>query len=536
MQLWIAGNTVPDARANGMLCVPPQGGWPAAGSLSPDEAKDYVYKFLTGYSGTYADLIPDSEKDRAALIYGWDNWNDAHTRYPNAGAVLAAVYLNVCLVGKPLPEDFDGDVGSIAHDWPDQGDNEGRLIYAWDFHIDEWGGPGNAVPKLRARQALQVQKWSDKDQIWKIYNQWGEDLVFYFDPKANTWSANFDIGEWLNEHGNVIFTVSQAIFSAIASFFGVGAVIAATENAFRALAIACATGDPDKIASALLQALAAVEGLPGGADAVNQLAQAGQGITQDMMKSIVSTPLVAHGIAIVSTAMGDVNQIVAQADALRKMLNISDAQVAKASATAVANIRQQLIPPYLQPWFDRSFKLGGAAASIAVPFYAQGIWSLGTAYGVLLGQGSQHAARGINIGDTVLSAPGSSEATGGITATRSLLSAIGTSEATGGITALPPGASVLTPPSTGILGSTPSKPILVAVAGAVLGALAYYVPKSPVAKDKRVFGGFIAAGIVGALFVRNPSPPLPKLSTTPPPPDRAQNLLQPDVYATTQRY
>jgi hypothetical protein len=101
-------------------------------------------------------------------------------------------------------------------------------------------------------------------------------------------------------------------------------------------------------------------------------------------------------------------------------------------------------------------------------------------------------------------------------------------------------ASILYAPTPGVLGFAPVRPVAAAAAGVALGALSYFYAASPFRGDKRVAGGAVAVGILAAILLRKKTPPLPNVSSAPPPIDQRtsqqQSLFNLNPGATSQVY
>jgi hypothetical protein len=308
----------------------------------------------------------------------------------------ATLYLLAYFAGGNLPEDMIGELGS-AKDWPDQGDNLEQRIFSWGLKTVEWD---EKIPHYELRKVLQIQKWSAKDEKWRVYNQWGHDLTFEYDPVKRTWSAGADIGEWLNEHGKEIFTAFNVVFTAASAMTGYGTVISALQVTSKALAIAAATGDWNKIFEALKAAGATMAKLPGVAEFGKELEEAGL-VT---LKGVFNLDSATQAIfPIVAEAQGDIAKIKESAEKMRQLAAIGIEQVKTATKTVeqarqnIAEIRQNIIPPHLLPWFDKATTKGNVGQSgqlyapdHPVPYYAKGIWDTGYAAGTLLSTISAH--------------------------------------------------------------------------------------------------------------------------------------------------
>jgi hypothetical protein len=308
----------------------------------------------------------------------------------------ATLYLLAYFVGSPLPEDMLGELAS-APNWPNQGDNLEQRIFSWRLKTVEWD---SAIPHYELRKAMQIQKWNTKEEKWQVYNQWGHDLTFEYDPIKKTWSAGADVGEWLNAHGKEIFTAFNVVFTAASAMTGYGAVIGGIQAASKALAIAAATGDWNKIFEAIKAAGAAMAQLPGVAEFGQALADAGLVTLKGVFNLNSATQAI---FPIVAEAQGNLTKILDNAEKMRQLAASSLALVKAPTKTVeqmrtdIAEIRQNVIAPNLLPWFDKAVTKANAGQPVQqyapdhpVPYYAQGVWDAGVAAGTLLSSIAAH--------------------------------------------------------------------------------------------------------------------------------------------------
>jgi hypothetical protein len=124
----------------------------------------------------------------------------------------------------PLPEDeeFVSPPGSPAYAWPDATSTLERRIYAWRFDGDN------------LYKAMEIQKWDEKEQRWRIFNKWGQNLIWT--AKNSQWEAGWDLGDWVSQRradiANAIWLGFNAIISIVT--LGAGAAIAASYTAAQA--------------------------------------------------------------------------------------------------------------------------------------------------------------------------------------------------------------------------------------------------------------------------------------------------------------
>lgn len=125
------------------------------------------------------------------------------------------------LAGRTLPTDSEGDNPAIQ--WPDSGDTLERKIYFWDIE-----GSDSEITSGRGRvlQRMQLQKWSNKDQQWRVWNQWGQDLLFTRKGAADRWEAGWDLGTWFRQNeaafGQMMLRAMQSIALGVATVFSAG--------------------------------------------------------------------------------------------------------------------------------------------------------------------------------------------------------------------------------------------------------------------------------------------------------------------------
>jgi hypothetical protein len=393
---WVAGATPPDQRLIGWTPkIPP--GLPVAGSISPGDAGNVVFAYvkhlrdmkidpMTVFSGGFPDItgLPPSYMMHDGV------WTGAYD--------YATIYLLAYYANGPLPEDQIGELGT-APNWPDQGDNLEQQIFGWAAKTIGWDG---YVRHYELRKVLQVQKWSNKQNKWVVYNQWGQDLTYNQDPITQKWSAGADVGTWLNAHGAEIFAAYNAVFSAIAAMTGYGAVIGALQASMKALAITAATGNFDQIVKAIGNVAGVMAGLPGVAEFGAELLKAGGAVISDVFVGAVSRDVITAVLSAegkVETVVGKTKELMQFAEknlAALKQAGIPPAAwppgVLRTVTTIEADIkgvRENMTPDHLKPWFDRAVAKGRAALADniykpgqPVPYYAKGTWdqalSLGT--------------------------------------------------------------------------------------------------------------------------------------------------------------
>lgn len=222
--------------------------WPADPS-NPNEPHPAILENLVLFSGSMV-------KGAMGLLPA--TWRELSE---STQSNLRALWRNQ-LAGRSLPTDSEETNEAIQ--WPDAGDTLERKIYFWDIEGDRteiYNGRG------RVLQRMQLQKWSNKDQVWRVYNQWGQDLLFTRKGTADRWEAGWDLGTWLKQnevaiadairHGMQAVALGVAtIFSAGAAAPIVGAGIAAWEAEIRAFQF-LAKGD---IANATANMILAAQG------------------------------------------------------------------------------------------------------------------------------------------------------------------------------------------------------------------------------------------------------------------------------------
>jgi hypothetical protein len=408
--LWTPGATAPEFRMFDLVRRDPfslvsmwplksffTGGWPAVDQYSPEQISDLVFNFmqLVETLPDLAFLVPDQDKDRIARFYGRASWQDIYST-PGLVSALVALYCNVSLQSA-LPDDHQGTSQAIAVDWPNKGDNFEQVIYAWDIKVRGWGGKTGSIPHIQTTKVSQIQKWDTVNGAWKVYNQWGENLLFAYDPAQHTWSAGFNVQEWLDEHNQEIFTAWNIIFTAVSTIATLGfsasftaaattlGQIAALQASSRGLAVACASGSIDQIAGALVNVSNAIVGLPGGKQIVDSLKNAGAAAISDALSQG------RNSLAVILPAMSD-----AQGD-LSSAINKTLANASQLKSTVeqeIADVRASLIPDGLKPFFDKAVSQGTGAATrmflpnMPVPWYARSAWDIGAAYGAIAGNGS----------------------------------------------------------------------------------------------------------------------------------------------------
>lgn len=190
-----------------------------AGLVPPPEDLDRVALFapppINWPGGTFSWLDTTSDGPLPDGSYRDPTWQDvekAGTKIgrPDLDALATrsslAWWRHAYALG-PLPDDTETvDLpGSSSYNWP-EGDpsrwfqtvpNLRRDIYFWGFGKDG-----------RLYKHLQVQK-QDSNGVWHIFNQWGQDLTFVWQPETHQWIAGFDFGDWATQHKQDIISGLQ---------------------------------------------------------------------------------------------------------------------------------------------------------------------------------------------------------------------------------------------------------------------------------------------------------------------------------------
>lgn len=390
---WVAGATPPDQRLIGWTPkIPP--GFPIAGSISPGDAGNLVFDYVKKLRDAKIDpmtIFPGDFPDIAGLPPSYmmtdGVWDGAYD--------YATIYLLAYYANGPLPEDQIVQPSVTFHNWNDPGDNLEQQVFGWTAKTIGWDG---YVRHYELRKVLQVQSWSNKQNKWLVYNQWGQDLTYTQDPITGVWSAGADVGTWLNAHGAEIFAAYNAVFTAMAAMTGYGAVIGGLQAAMKSLAITAATGDWTQIIKAIGNVASVMAGLPGVAEFGNQLLQAGGAVISDVFVGPVSKDV----LQAVLSAEGKVEQVVSKtkelmqvaeksADVLRKAGFQSVSRTAGQIEDDIKAIRENLTPDHLKPWLDKAVAKGRAALADSmykpgqpVPYYAKGTWDQGISLGTMV--------------------------------------------------------------------------------------------------------------------------------------------------------
>jgi hypothetical protein len=342
---------------------------------------------------------PPQDLDRIAK-WARPAWSSAFAP-PSWNAVLEqnkAPYLNRVAALKlwkqahdlgALNEDAQGESPPGAtRDWPDAGKNDERRIYVWSFDDVR-------DPHTRVRKAMQIQKFDQAKGEWRIFNQWGQDLTFEWKPDKQKWEAGFNLGDWLSQHASEVLTGIQIAFWALATAVSFGAAGPAG---------AAAAG----VTSSLQQA--AVKGMEGLRDGdVNKLLSAIKDMQQQAGK-LADNPLFAKadlspalksfveskGAKFLADAFGSAKSValpdlVSRAHELFKSLGLSK----DAFKQEIANVRAQLVPPWLRTWFDKGVSAGIQAPTFrgAIPWYGQPFYDVGAVYGSALAEVGQKGSR-----------------------------------------------------------------------------------------------------------------------------------------------
>jgi hypothetical protein len=395
---WVAGATPPEQRLIGWAPkIPP--GLPIAGSISSGEAGDVVFAYVKKLRDAKIDpmtIFPGDFPDITGLPPSYMMHDGVWTgAYDYATIYLLAYYAN-----GPLPEDQIGQLGT-APNWPQQGDNLEQKVFSWAAKTIGWD---NYVRHYELRKVLQVQKWSNAQNKWVVYNQWGQDLTYNQDPITGVWSAGADVGTWLNAHGAEIFAVYNVVFTAIAAMTGYGAVIGGLQASMKALANVAAKGDWNQIVKAIGGVASAMANLPGVAEFGDALLKAGGSVISDVFVGAVSKDV----ITVVMSAESKVEKIVDKTKELMQIAETNLAALRQAGIPPAAwppgvlrtvgtieadikGVRENFTPDHLKPWFDKAVAKGRAALANnlfnpghPVPYYAQGIWDQGLTLGTMV--------------------------------------------------------------------------------------------------------------------------------------------------------
>lgn len=367
------GTTYPDART--LPTVPVQLvtlQLPAIGPAPPMVARVELPARIEDLD-TLAGLTGPPYKD-LEHGFGYDKWSDFVGAYGVLGQAKAASLFALFRAFGALPEDaqFQDDASQPWYGWPSGSDHLTREIFVWAY------GP-NAL-----YQQMQVQKYDERAQRWRVFNKWGQDLMFARARGSDAWTAGWDFGDWFVQHAQEFGQAMQLAVSAVIAVMSFGAgtpIVAATaaamavQRAFVAAMTGIATGDFGAAMAGFVSlgaSLAGVNAAAGGELLKNLPPEFQQLAQQPAMKQV--------GALVASAQSSDLGKLITQAVAIGKTLE-------PVTAATIANAKT-MVPDNLRPWLERGFAAGASfnvSTRANVPWYGLGAYDFGASLGAVAG-------------------------------------------------------------------------------------------------------------------------------------------------------
>ena len=312
------------------------------------------------------------------------NWGTVERLGPD-GPKLALAWWRQALALGGLPEDEEFFTGPShpAYDWPTKGSNQARQIYFWRFDNDESG----KAPTGKLKKVMQLQKFDVTDGHWRVFNKWGHDLTFEWDPTKEQWTAGFDFGRWWVDHrgdiANAVTFAASALITVLS--FGTGAGVGAAIGAALAAQSACIEGMKKLVSGDIGGAWGSFQKMAGNLSQIPISADGAMQIPKELTNLIANDAFKEFSKVVAFANTTDPSKLIRKAwelggaGKLFTEVNPLTKEIERVAATKVMGQAKALIEPQLRAFFNKG-SIESLAADFGrgtIPWYAQSAFDFG---------------------------------------------------------------------------------------------------------------------------------------------------------------